>query len=391
MEPRIEIIASEPSWVIESDTVRIALTLKGGHMAPVTFFRKSDAPIQPYYVSPWQGEGTAVRPPVLGPLRGDFFCMPFGGDSVVKGVMHTTHGEPATTTWQAGGLESSAGLTQLTLTMSDSTLKGRISKRVSLVTGQNVVYIRHVLEGFDLRAPLGHHATLASGEQPDALLLSTSPLQFGQVTPRPPHTFASDGEYNALLAGASFRSLDKVPTVWKEMPFDSCATFPRRRGFCDVIQLYNKPTGGPAWVTAVNQSQGWLWFALKDPAVLPSTLFWMENHGRHADPWRGRNCCLGLEDVCGYFAMGLAASTKRNELNEKGIPTALKLSPLRPTAINYIQGVTRIPKGFGRVRTARFHEGMVSFVGESGKTAAAEVDHAFVFSGAIGARKTSSR
>jgi hypothetical protein len=387
MEPRIEIIASEPSWVIENDAVRMALTLKGGHMAPVTFFQKSDAPVQPYYVSPWQGEGLSVQPAVLGPLRGDFFCMPFGGDSVVKGVTHTTHGEPATGAWRAGGLEHAGNLTRVTLTMTGSILKGRISKSVSLVAGQNTVYIRHVLEGFDLRAPLGHHATLAGGDQPDALLLSTSPLQFGRVSPRPPHTFASDGEYNALLSGASFRGLDKVPTVWKEMPFDSCLSFPRRRGFCDVIQLYNKQNAGPAWVTAVNPSEGWLWFALKDPAVLPSTLFWMENYGRHAAPWRGRNCCLGLEDVCGYFAMGLAASAKRNELNEKGIPTTLKLTPLRPTAVNYIQGVARIPKGFGRVQTVRFKEGAADFVGESGKTVPVTVDHSFLFSGVVGGKK----
>jgi hypothetical protein len=386
MEPRIEIIASEPSWVIENDTVRIALTLKGGHMAPVTFFRKSESPLQPYYVSPWQGEGKTVQPPVLGPLRGDFFCMPFGGDSVLKGVTHTTHGEPATETWSAGSLEQSDALTRITLTMATSKLKGRISKSISLVSGQNTIYIRHVLEGFDVRAPLGHHATLAGGDQPDTLLLSTSPIQFGQVPPRPARTFESGGEYSALAAGASFRSLDKVPTVWKEMPFDSCASFPRRRGFCDLVQVYNRQTGGPAWVTAVNPSEGWLWYALKDPKVLPSTLFWIENHGRHAEPWSGRNCCLGLEDVCGYFAMGLAASVKKNELNEKGIPTAHKLSPLRPTAVNYIQGVTRIPKGFGRVRTARFTEGKVTFVGESGKAASAAVDHGFLFSGSIGAR-----
>jgi len=386
MEPRIEIIASEPSWVIENDTVRIALTLKGGHMAPVTFFRKSDSPLQPYYVSPWQGEGKTVQPPVLGPLRGDFFCMPFGGDSVLKGVTHTTHGEPATGTWRAGSLEQSEALTRISLEMFTSTLKGRISKSISLLSGQNTIYIRHVLEGFDVRAPLGHHATLAGCSQPDTLLLSTSPVQFGRVSPRPPHTFTSDGEYSALLAGAEFRSLDKVPTVWKEMPFDSCASFPRRRGFCDLVQVYNKQTSGPGWVTAVNPSEGWLWYALKDPAIQPSTLFWMENYGRHADPWKGRNCCIGLEDVCGYFADGMAASVKKNDLNEKGIPTAHKLSPLRPTAVNYIQGVARIPKGFGRVRTVRFQEGLATFVGESGKTAAAPVDHAFLFSGALSAK-----
>ncbi|HYW85314.1 MAG TPA: hypothetical protein VFB30_18780 [Spirochaetia bacterium] len=385
MEPRIEIISSEPSWVIETDAVRLALTLKGGHMAPVTFFRTSGSPVQPYYVSPWQGEGKTVQPPVLGPLRGDFFCMPFGGDSVLKGVAHTTHGEPATGTWRAGSLQQSDAQTRLTLTMDTSALKGRITKAISLVRGQNAVYIRHVLEGYDVRTSLGHHATLAGGDRPDALLLSTSPVQFGRVSPRPPGTFVSDGEYSALLAGAEFRSLDKVPTVWKEMPFDSCASYPRRRGFCDLIQVYNKQARGPAWVTAVNPAEGWLWFALKDPAVQPSTLFWMENHGRYADPWKGRNCALGLEDVCGYFAMGLAASVKKNDLNEKGIPTARKLSPARPTAVNYIQGVTRVPKGFGRVRTARFQEGSVTFVGESGKTAAAAVDHGFLFSGAVGA------
>jgi hypothetical protein len=387
MEPKRRTIASEPSYVIENDVVRIAITLKGGQMAPVTFFRKSQAPVEPYYVSPWQSEGIGVSDPVLKQLRGDFFCMPFGGSSIFKGVTHTTHGEPASETWRAESLERSGDLTRMTLVMSSSTLGGRISKHISLMAGQNVVYIRHVLEGYDLRAPLGHHATLAGGDQQDSLLLATSPLQFGRVSPRPPDTFASDGEYNALSAGASFQSLHKVPTIWKDMPFDSCAAFPRRRGFCDIIQVYNKPTPGPAWVTAVNPSQRWLWFSLKDPAVLPSTVLWMENHGRHSDPWRGRNCCLGLEDVCGYFAMGLAASAKKNELNGKGISTTLKLSFRQPTVISYIQGVARTPKGFGRVRAARFQEGIVFFISESGKTVSAAVNHSFLFSGAIGERK----
>lgn len=387
MEPRVETISSEPSWVIENDEVRIALTLRGGHMAPVTFFRNSENPVQPYHVSPWQGEGLSIPDPVLRPLRGDFFCMPFGGGGVFKGIAHSTHGEPATAIWQAISLEQSGALIQLTARMSSAMLGGRITKTVSVVSGQNAVYLRHVLEGYDLRAPLGHHATLAGSERPDSLLIATSPVQFGRVSPRPPHTFTSDGEYNALLAGATFRNIDKVPTVWKEMPFDSCAAFPRRRGFCDIIQVYNKPAGSPAWVTAVNPAQGWLWFALKDPAVLPSTVFWMENHGRHGDPWRGRNCCLGLEDVCSNFAMGLAASAKRSELNQKGIPTTLKLSPAWPTAVNYIQGVARIPKGFGRVQTARFQEGMVLFTGQSGKSVRVGVDHSFLFSGEVGRDK----
>lgn len=384
MEPRVEVIAGQPSWVFESGEVRVAVTQKGGHMAPVDFCRGGGEPVQPYYVSPWQGEGLAVAPAVLEPLRGDFFCLPFGADCTVKGVAHTTHGEPATETWSLRRLERSADVTSLVLDMTTTKLAGRVTKTLALVEGHDVLYIRHVLEGFDARTSLGHHATLAGSEQPDALLLSTSPLLFGRVAPRPPAAFERGGEYNALAAGAVFRSLDRVPTVWKQMPFDSCASFPRRRGFCDIIQLYNRPAAGPAWVAAVNAAAGWLWFALKDPAVQPSTVFWMENHGRHGSPWNGRNCCIGLEDVCGYFADGLAASIRKNDLNEKGIPTALRLSPKRPTAVNTIQGAARVPRGFGRVGSALFDEGAVVFVGESGRKVKVPVRHDFVFTGKLG-------
>jgi hypothetical protein len=387
MEPRTEIIASQPSWVIESDEVRLALTQRGGHMAPVSFYKASADPIQPYYVSPWQGESGKIDTPVLVPIRGDFFCMPFGGDSTVKGVAFTTHGEPATETWRSSGLEQADGITRFTLSMPTRLLRGTVTKTITLVSGQNILYIRHLLEGYDTRAPLGHHATLQTGEEQDELLLSTSAMAFGRVSPRPPATFVNGGEYNALAAGAIFRSLERVPTIWKEMPFDSCSSFPRRRGFSDIIQLYNKPGRGPAWTAAVNPSRGWLWFTLKDPALLTSTLLWMENHGRHAAPWSGRNCCLGLEDVCGYFADGFAASIKKNELNEADVATAVKLSPTRPTAVNYIEGVTRVPKGFGRVKSARFEDGAVTFLSASGKTVKVSVDHRFVTTGEVAARR----
>ena len=51
-------------------------------MAPVTFFRDSAQPVRPYYVSPWQEEAPSKMPaPVLVSLRGDFFCLPFGGNN----------------------------------------------------------------------------------------------------------------------------------------------------------------------------------------------------------------------------------------------------------------------------------------------------------------------
>jgi len=384
MEPRVETVHSQPSWIIENDDVRIALTVTGGHMAPVTFFRASASPIQPYHVSPWHSEGIRGLEPVLGPLRGDFFCLPFGGQSVVKGVTYPTHGAPATAPWKAVGIEQGSGRTRATFTLSPTAPRGTVTKTLTLVQGHTAVYIQHLLEGFDARVPLGHHATLAGGDVADALLISSSPVRFGMVAPRPAVAFETDGEYSALRPGAVFRSLEKVPTVWKDMPFDSCASFPRRKGFCDIIQLVNKPSNGPAWVAAVNPAGGWLWYALKDPSILPSTVFWMESRGRHGSPWNGRNCCIGLEDVCTCFAGGLPASTKPNELTRQGVATSVRLSPAKPLAVNYIQGVARIPKGFGRVREAQFGNGTATFIAENGKKVNAAVDTDFLRTGEVG-------
>jgi len=123
---------------------------------------------------------------------------------------------------------------------------------------------------------------------------------------------------------------------------------------------------------------------MRDAAQLPQTTFWMSNGGRHAAPWNGINRCLGVEDGCTYFTFGLARSAKRNELNAAGIPTTLLLRPDRPTRINHIQGMTRTPAGFDRVKTATFVDNGVVFTAWSGKKAEAPVRWSFLRSGDLG-------
>ena len=87
-------VHSQPAWVVGNDEVELSLTQAGVQMAPVTFYRRERRPIQPYYLSPWQGEQRAVSAPVLAPLRGDFFCLPFGGNAEpIAGECHPLHGE----------------------------------------------------------------------------------------------------------------------------------------------------------------------------------------------------------------------------------------------------------------------------------------------------------
>ena len=105
-----------------------------------------------------------------------------------------------------------------------------------------------------------------------------------------------------------------------------------------------------AWTAIAFPEAGYVWFALKDPATLPSTLMWMSNGGRHYPPWSGRHVdTLGLEEVSSYFAHGLAESVGSNSLRNEGVPTCHQLSPRRPLTVRYIMAVHAIPRDFDRV------------------------------------------
>ena len=378
-------VHSQPSAILATKDVEVAVTTRGGHMAPVTFFRSSDRPVQPYYVSPWQDEAPLPMPaPVLVTLRGDFFCMPFGGNSAeVAGEKHPPHGEIVGELWEVVGTKQAGDVSTLTMEIDTKVRKGRVIKELSLVDGQNAVYSRHTIEGFAGRAPLGHHATLAMPEKEGAVRIATSPIRFGMTCPGV-FSDPKQREYQALLPGAKWTDLAKVPVAWKGAADADLTRLPGRYGYADLVQLVNESsekTGGPAWTTATFADEGYLWFALKDPAVLTTTVFWMENHGRHGHPWNGRNNCLGIEDATAFFADGLAASVSDNLLSKEGIATAVTLTADKPTTVNYIQGVVRIPEGFENVKTLEFAPGEVTFVSTTGKRVTAPVRHEFLATG----------
>ena len=384
---KLRTMHSQPSYVVATKQVEVAVTQLGGHMAPVTFFRDSAQPVRPYHITPWQDEKPSKMPaPVLVTLRGDFFCLPFGGNSeAVSGEKHPPHGEIVGDAWKFVGTKKAGDVTTLTTAIDTKVRKGRVTKELSLIDGQNVVYSRHTIEGFAGRVPLGHHATLAMPEKEGAVRIATSAFRFGMTCP----SLFSDPkqrEYQALLPGAKWTDLAKVPSSWKGAADADLTRLPGRYGYADLIQLANEPwekTGGPAWTTATFAEAGYLWFALKDPAVLNSTVFWMENHGRHGHPWNGRNNCLGLEDVTAYFADGLAASTREDLLTKEGVATAVELTANKPAAVNYIQGVAKIPAGFENVRTLEFTPGQVTFVSTTGQRVTAPVRHEFLKTGKL--------
>ena len=386
-EPLKRTVHSQPSLILATSQVELAITELGGMLAPVTFYRDSIDPIQPYHISPWQDEPAKPMPaPVLVPLRGDFFCLPFGGNQAsVAGEKHVPHGETASSIWQGGTVKNRGPVHTLTMTLDTKVRKGHITKEVSLVDGQNVVYSRHVIEGFDGPTPLGHHATLAMPNKEASVRIASSPIRFGMTYPGL-FSDPKQGEYQSLLPGAQWSQLSQVPVAWKGEPDADLTHLPARAGHADLVQIFNVPSeksGSPAWVTATFTDQGYLWFAFKDPTVLNSTVFWIENRGRHGHPWNGRNNCLGLEDVTAFFADGLAASIGENLLNRQGIKTSVELRSNHPTAINYIEGVVKVPAGFNDVKEIEFIPGHATFVSENGVKVQQAVSHDFVKTGQL--------
>ena len=377
-------IANQPSWILETDAVRLALTERGGMMAPVWFHTGNGRCVQPYYVNPWYAESPAPAEPVLVPLRGDFFCLPFGAAHRVGKEDHAVHGEAAGGTWRRTAQRSETGRESAEWVIDYGACAGRVMKRITLLTGTPAVFTEHEVSGFTGEYPLGHHATLAAPLQ-GALSIAVKPFALGVTAPG--EAPVAGGEYSALSPNAKFNTLERVPTRWKSPEFTSIATFPARHGFADIAGVFRK-AGSSAeerlgWTCVLNSEEGWLWYSLKDDAVLPGTLFWMENHGRHADPWNGRNCCIGLEEICGYLAMGRVASIADNPVNAQGIPTAHTLQSADRLVVRTIQGVVDVPSGFDAVRSVHPTDQGIVIEAASGTRMSVTVPWRFVVGGAL--------
>lgn len=374
-----QLVYGQPSWRLAATGVEAFVTELGGHLGPVTF-RRQGKPLQPYSITPWWNEkADPAMPNILQVLRGDFFCLPFGGNATsYKGEKHPVHGETSNARWRFQALQSADDRHCLHLSLRTKVRPGLVDKRIWLIDGHDAVYSQHVLSGMRGPMNLGHHAMLKFPEAPGSGRLSTSRFVYGQVFPQP-FECPEKGGYSFLKQGAKFRSLAKVPTITGQ--HTDLTHYPARRGFEDLVMIVSDATLPFAWTAVTFPKERYVWFALKNPRVLRQTIFWLSNGGRYYAPWNGRHTAvLGLEEVTSYFHTGLAESARENPLSRRGIPTHLALNPAEPTVIPYIMGVARIPAGFDRVAAIRPVRGKPAIRLESGggRSAEAVVDLGFL-------------
>jgi len=384
--PSLKRIHGQRSFEIETDLVSLAVTELGGQMAPVRFFRNTKMPFEPYAIAPWAEEKhPRDLPRVLSVLRGDFFCLPFGGnDAPWRGEKHPPHGETANAVWTFDDHRKTEAGSTLALSMRTVIRSGVIRKRIALLNGETNIYCRHVIEGMKGPMSVGHHATLRFPDRPGSGLISLSPFRYGQVYPGRLEKPEEKG-YSILAPGSRFTRLDRVKRM--DGTHADLTLYPARRGYEDLVMVCARPSVFPAWAAVVFPIERYLWFALKDPRVLASTVLWHDNGGRHYPPWNGRSLnTMGIEDVTAHFHDGLAESAGRNPLKEKGLPTDIRLSPARPFAVNYIQGAARVPRGFGHLRQVKpVDDQTILIQDDAGREMQHRVRWTFLRSGALGA------
>jgi len=341
-------------------------------------FKVNGRKISPYSVAPWAKEKLdRFTPAIIKVLRGDFFCMPFGGNTTpYRGERHPVHGEVANSKWKLESIDQGSSMTWFHASLTTRIRKGRIDKRIGLIKGHKAVYCRHTISGMSGPMSIGHHAMLKFPDELGSGIISTSPFVYGQTFYEPTELPENRG-YSILKPAMPFTSLKEVPMITGATT--DLSRYPARRGFEDIAMVLADRNQPFAWTAVTFPKQKFVWFALKDPRVLASTVFWISNGGRHYAPWNGRHInVMGLEEVTAYFHPGLAESVAENPISRMGHPTSITLDLKKPTTVNYIMAVAPIPDEFEEVKSIESSPCGVTLISTSGKSVDAPLNVEFL-------------
>lgn len=350
---------------LECDSVSLGVAETGAQLSDVTFTLPDGRRVAPMHTAPWADEALAAdTPPSLRVLRGDFLCAPFGASDVIGG---DGHGPTANGTWR---LTRNDGRT-LDAVLDGDVMGAAVGVHVEVRAGHAVVYQRHTLSGGNGQLPVGHHAMLKADKP---LRLAFSPWSWAATPPDP------------IEVPPAGRSLLAYPQTIDDLTAARLAAggtadltvYPFADDHEDLWMLASDAGAPFAW-SAATSADGWIWFSLKDPRVLPGTILWLSNGGRTYPPFSSRHRrVIGIEEVCSYFHLGHAASIADNPLAARGVATAIALRPRATVTISYAFGLAPAPPGFGAVADIRPAAAGIVLADGAGREAFAACDLSFV-------------
>jgi len=336
---KMQMHAGKSSYIVESDRTCARITECGGHVTAE--FRLGEKIVDPFFVAPWWGEG---RQELAGtcddPLRGIFFCFPFGMSGNYGGINRPCHGFVPARNWKL--CESKDGRS-VTMSITVPEEHATVEQTVSVQPGETVLYISDTITGAEGAYPVGFHPTLRIPEQIGSAIVDLS--DYARCITAPTHIEdPAKGGYCALPKDYEVTDETAVPTVYGEMV--NLKQQPFTKGFDDIYMYVFDQSHDFDYGAISVPSEGYLYFQLKNPAQLSNSMIWTSYCGRHYAPWNGRvNGCIELGAATNYFFYGLPGANSPDPLTEAGFVMHHTFDG-SPRTYKLICGVVEIPSDY---------------------------------------------
>ena len=325
------------SVTITGGGVTATVALRGAMTTAV--FDLGDRLVSPLYVAPWPPNDDDT---LLGRLRGDFPCIPFGmaprdlssyppaWRDLDPGSTAHPHGYSSNADWTATHVGRDTA--EFVLTYPDGDDVDYARRRVSCADGE-VVFEDTFAVRRPVSLPLGLHPILTLPTDPGAAHLQLPPCAGLRTLPVP-------AEPTSVLApDAAF--LDPTAAPRADGGTLDLTRLPLAERTEELVLLAD--VASPV-VTLDCPQEGYRVSVEWDSDLLRHCMLWISNLGRGYEPWNGRNLCLGIEPVTAAFDLGEAISAADNPLNPLGIVTAVQTEPGRDYTMAHRIRVARSPR-----------------------------------------------
>jgi hypothetical protein len=322
----------------------LAVQTLGAMIGPITFILPDGRLVSPLHVAGWGNDPNRFElPGVLQRLRGEWPCVPFGGDADRQlskgwsvngaGLAGQPHGYGSNTDWR--WIDGDGEYLTLAIDYPSEHPIGRLTRRIIPDPHSPAVdFELTILPRRDCELPIGLHPVFRVPPEPGALRLL--PGSYRGV-----RTYPGDLEPGRVLFAENVRFANLREAPRRDGGVIDASVLPFVEDIEDLLQLLAVDGA----IALHYPDESYIARLTWRSEHFPSLLLWYSNRGRQYYPWLGRHLALGVEPICSAFDLGPALSSGANPIAEEGVPTAQRLLADEPFLTRYRISVEAAAEG----------------------------------------------